>query len=80
LARARQTTQAIDAMISGLRAHFPALIILDPKTSFCTEQDCIVRGNGLPYFRDTAHLTNEGSAFLIGQMKQELLLPLTSKQ
>lgn len=80
LARARQSTREIDTMISGLRAHFPALTILDPKTSFCAEQTCTVRERGLPFFRDTAHLTNEGSAFLIARLKPDLLAALAPKE
>lgn len=79
LARARQSTQEIDIMVSGLRGHFPALTILDPKTSFCTEDTCTVREQDLPYFRDTDHLTNEGSAFLIRRLQSDLLAALARK-
>lgn len=73
LEQARQKAQPADAMLASLRGDFPRLNIIDPKTVFCTEKGCIVRKNGLPYFRDTSHLTNEGSAFLAERMKGDIL-------
>ncbi len=77
--QARQDAEATDSMIAALRNDFPALAILDPKTPFCKGESCVVRAGGRPYFRDTAHLTNEGSAFLIARLKDELLAALTPK-
>jgi peptidoglycan/LPS O-acetylase OafA/YrhL len=80
LAQARKKTKAADAMIEGLRQYFPKLVILDSKTAFCDNEHCIVRGNGAPYFRDTAHLTTDGSAFLIDRLEPQLLLALDPKR
>ncbi|RKE69784.1 acyltransferase family protein [Pseudorhodoplanes sinuspersici] len=80
LESARNKTAAIDAMIVNVGASVPGLTILDPKISFCDSTHCVVRDNGLPFFRDNAHLTNEGSAFLIGRLKPALLSALLAKQ
>jgi hypothetical protein len=47
--------------------------VLDPKAAFCTLESCTVVENGVPYFRDQTHLTNEGSAFLISRLGRQLL-------
>lgn len=75
---ARNNTAAVDAMLLDLRLSFPGLTILDPKTSFCDNAHCVVSDRGSPFFRDSAHLTNEGSAFLIGRLKPALLSALSA--
>lgn len=79
LAQARESTRDIDRMISGLRNHVPALVVVDPKTPFCTDQGCTVRDKDRPFFRDTSHLTNEGSAFLISRLEPDILAALAPK-
>jgi hypothetical protein len=66
-------------MLLNLRLSFPGLTILDPKTSFCNTTRCIVSDRGGPFFRDTTHLTSEGSAFLVDQLKPALLSALTAR-
>jgi peptidoglycan/LPS O-acetylase OafA/YrhL len=66
-------TKPVDDMINRLRDRFPGLVVLDPKTAFCALENCKVVDNGVPYFRDQSHLTNEGSAFLIGRLAPQLL-------
>ena len=80
LEQARQKAHAADTMLAGLRGDFSRLNIIDPKTAFCTDERCVVRENGLPYFRDTAHLTNEGSAFLAERMKGDILSVIGSRR
>ena len=75
---ARDKTAAADTMIRKVGASFPGLTILDPKTSFCDSARCVVSDGGSPFFRDNAHLTNEGSAFLIGRLKPALLSALSA--
>lgn len=76
LLQARQSTEEIDSMIAGLRSDFPTLTILDPKPPFCSEESCTVRIQDAPLFRDTAHLTNEGSDFLISRLRPALMAAL----
>ena len=73
LEQSRQNAYAADSMLAGLRGDFPRLNIIDPKPIFCTDEGCIVRENGFPYFRDASHLTNEGSAYLAERMKGDIL-------
>lgn len=70
---AMQNSNAADTMLSALRTEFPRITIVDSKTAFCTQQHCTVQGKGLPYFRDVAHLTNEGSAYLAEQVGSQIL-------
>ncbi len=69
----QKSTAAMDGMLHRLSTAFPGLTILDPKEPFCNTGRCIVWANDRPLFRDTAHLTNEGSAFLIEQLKPALI-------
>jgi len=48
--------------------------VLDPKAGFCFEGKCTIQGpNNELYLRDTAHLTNEGSSFLIKNLGTKIL-------
>jgi hypothetical protein len=70
---AKRATKPVDDMIERLSDRFPGLTVLDPKAAFCTLESCTVVENGVPYFRDQTHLTNEGSAFLISRLGRQLL-------
>jgi hypothetical protein len=76
---AQKKAGPVDSMLLNLRLSFPGLTILDPKTSFCNTTRCIVSDRGGPFFRDTTHLTSEGSAFLVDQLKPALLSALTAR-
>lgn len=80
LDKAQKSTAPIDNMLRNLVTAFPGLTILDPKTSFCDTTHCVVRDNGLPFFRDTAHLTNKGSAYLIDKLKPALISALSARR
>ena len=69
----KRATKPVDDMIERMRDQLPGLTVLDPKAAFCTQESCTVVENGVPYFRDQTHLTNEGSAFLISRMGRQLL-------
>jgi peptidoglycan/LPS O-acetylase OafA/YrhL len=69
----KRSTKLVDDMIERLPDRFPGLTVLDPKAAFCTLESCTVVENGVAYFRDQTHLTNEGSAFLISRMSPQLL-------
>jgi SGNH domain (fused to AT3 domains) len=69
----KRSTKLVDDMVQRLPDRFPGLTVLDPKAAFCTLESCTVVENGVPYFRDQTHLTNEGSAFLISRMGTRLL-------
>ena len=62
-----------DRMIDRATIHFPSVLKIDPKQVFCANETCITRDAAALYFRDTTHLTNEGSVFLIERIKVELL-------
>lgn len=76
LASAREANAAVDAMVGSLRTEAPNLVILDPKTAFCTEQSCTVKVGDELLFRDGVHLTLAGSRYLIGRLEQPLLAAL----
>jgi hypothetical protein len=63
-------------MIESLRTETPNLVILDPKTAFCTEQGCTVKVGDELLFRDGVHLTLAGSRYLIGRLEQPLFAAL----
>ncbi len=64
---------AADRMIDSATAEFPSVVKLDPKSVFCAADICITRAGPALYFRDSTHLTNDGSLFLIDGIKRELL-------
>jgi hypothetical protein len=80
LATLEKSAGPVDKMLYGLREQFPAITILDTKSKFCTSKSCTVMENGVFYFRDQTHLTNEGSLFLIEKIKPQLLNALGSNQ
>jgi hypothetical protein len=69
----KRATKPVDDMIERLPDRFRGVTVLDPKAAFCTLESCTVVENGVPYFRDQTHLTNEGSAFLISRLGRQLL-------
>ncbi|WP_170263232.1 acyltransferase family protein [Blastochloris sulfoviridis] len=76
LAKVRKETEAIDLMVERVSAQIPGLMIIDPKSVFCSNDQCeIMAGNQL-YFRDATHLTNAGSRFLISRIQDRLLAAL----
>jgi len=73
----RQAYAPADAMLDALAVRYPSMVVIDPKAHFCAQEKCTVSGpDGRLYFRDTTHLTNEGSAFLIDQVRDTLVKAL----
>ena len=72
LAQASADYALADKMIDDLKIEFPALVILDPKREFCATKPCKVKNGGDLYFRDSAHLTNSGSSFLVNKFEPKL--------
>ena len=63
-------------MVESLRKEAPNLIILDPKSAFCSDESCTVKIGDELLFRDSVHLTYAGSRYLIGRLEQPLLAAL----
>ena len=59
-------------MVESLRKEDPNLIILDPKPAFCSDENCTVKIGDELLFRDSVHLTDAGSRYLIGRLEQPL--------
>lgn len=73
LSKATSESEGIDTMINSLRDEFKSLIVIDPKPVFCSSGSCRIQNEGSYFFRDTSHLTNEGSRYLIEQFSVQLL-------
>ena len=78
LGRARTVSAGADALIDRLSFRFPTVTVVDPKAHFCAngEQCLVFAPDGSFYFRDATHLTNEGSLFLVGRLREVLLAAL----
>ncbi|MGA8991514.1 MAG: acyltransferase family protein [Rhodoplanes sp.] len=76
LAKSREANGSVDAMVESLRKEAPNLIILDPKSAFCSDENCTVKIGDELLFRDSVHLTYAGSRYLIGRLEQPLLAAL----
>jgi peptidoglycan/LPS O-acetylase OafA/YrhL len=77
LTAARSVYAASDRMIAELAARFPSVMTVDPKPAFCPAEPCTTQQGDTFLFRDTAHLTNEGSMFLIDRVSDRLLSALS---
>jgi peptidoglycan/LPS O-acetylase OafA/YrhL len=76
LAAVRGVYAASDQMVAALAARFPSAVTVDPKPVFCPAEPCTTQQGNAFLFRDTAHLTNDGSVFLIEQVADRLLQAL----
>ena len=72
-----ERTKGADELISRLAAALPRVVVIDPKDIFCSTDPCLTQGAGGLYFRDSDHLTNPGSEFLIEGVKSVLKGVLT---
>jgi peptidoglycan/LPS O-acetylase OafA/YrhL len=74
-----QTYQAADQLIDEVASAFSGTVLIDPKQLFCKTDICTTRGPDGLFFRDTAHLTNAGSDYLVGEAKTVLMEHLRRK-
>jgi len=56
--------QLMDNVISKLKIKYPEVIVLDPSTLFCSENECSMSLNGIPLYRDDDHLNGVGASAL----------------
>jgi peptidoglycan/LPS O-acetylase OafA/YrhL len=77
-AEAIATAKPADDVIERIRRRHPDLTVIDPKIAFCESGTCATRDGNDLYYRDTQHLTNKGSEFLIGKIAPRLLPLLTT--
>lgn len=77
--KALEQAALADRLIERLAARFPGVVTIDPKAVFCAAEACTIRGDAGLYFRDTDHLTNAGSTFLIASVRETLLKALRGK-
>ncbi len=75
-----QRTERVDRMIDALVQGLPGAVAIDPKRGFCSEDECRTRDADRLFFRDTDHLTNEGSLFLVDRLKDEFLAALEKRR
>lgn len=72
------SAQEIDAMIDRIAARYPSIVVIDPKSVFCPQEDCTVEGPDGLYFRDVMHLTNAGSRYIVERLRAELTAALAA--
>ena len=63
-------------MVESLRRETAGLVILDPKSAFCSEETCTVKVGDELLFRDSVHLTRTGSRYLIDRLEAPLMAAL----
>ena len=76
LDQAQKASRQADVLIDQIGSEFSAIFVVDPKQMFCTDTQCTTSRDGNLLFRDTTHLTNAGSDFLIEAMSRTLLKSL----
>ncbi len=74
-----QKFQASDRMMDDVAQRFPAVVTLDPKSQFCPGEACMISDGARLFLRDTDHLTNAGSEFLVQQLRGALLAAIGGK-
>ena len=70
---AMRSAAEADRMIENVVKRYPSIVTIDPKVVFCRDEVCKVSDEGALYFRDTGHLTNEGSLFMVEGVRETLL-------
>jgi peptidoglycan/LPS O-acetylase OafA/YrhL len=70
--------QWIYSVFDEMKLKYPQLILIDPKLVQCPDQFCKVEFNGVPVYRDAAHITDYASYQLGTLYLQQLGNPLTS--
>ena len=80
LARNREKSGRADDMLEEVAGQFAGVATLDPKAAFCRDgvASCDLAGGGAFFLRDTTHLTNDGSLFLVSHFNARLLAWLGS--
>jgi len=68
----------IDGVLERLATRFEGAVTIDPKSAFCDTVSCQVIESGNLLFRDSQHLTNEGSQFLVQKWRDKLVHWMTS--
>ncbi len=61
-----------DQLVENINTAFPKTHLIDPKALFCRQENCQVKNGTDLFLRDSDHLTNSGSTFLIQQASTEL--------
>lgn len=79
LAQAQAQSEAADRMVERLKAAAPSIVTVDPKLQFCSSEKCLTADEHGLYFRDSDHLTNAGSDFLIQSIREVLLAALAPR-
>lgn len=72
-ATAFKNVEPADRAVLDVKSRLPNITTLDPKTVFCPSAECTVRDGDTLYFRDTSHLTNEGSLFLVRGLSEAII-------
>ena len=73
LARNRETSSRADAVLDEVAQRFARASTIDPKLAFCDSTSCTVMKDGIFLMRDTSHLTNEGSLYMVERLRAKLL-------
>lgn len=77
----REYNAQTDKMIGAIAQAIPSIEVWDPVDAFCQAERCTVFGpDGALYLRDSDHLTNEGSLFLLSHMREGLKAALDRAQ
>lgn len=69
----RAASRKADTVLDQVAQLFSGVSTIDPKRAFCDQTRCTVMKGGAFLMRDTTHLTNAGSLFLVEQLRKELL-------
>lgn len=70
---ARRRDADIEAMLARAAAAAPSIVLVEPKAVFCREEACKVREGDTLLLRDSVHLTNAGSDFLVSGLRDRLV-------
>jgi peptidoglycan/LPS O-acetylase OafA/YrhL len=56
-----------DQMFARLKASYPTLVLIDPRSVLCSGDSCMTTYKGVPIYRDNGHMSDYG-AYQLGQL------------
>ena len=68
----KKRTYQYDQVINQLLADFPEIKVYNPRGLFCTDKQCNIKGDKLPYYANGDHLNHHGATMVIKDLLQKM--------
>ena len=68
----KKRTYQYDQVVNQLLADFPEIKVYNPRGLFCTDKQCRIKDDKLPYYVNGDHLNNHGATMVIKDLLQQM--------